>query len=213
MHPSVREAWIDYNKHLEGILLGPYADADGWVTIGMGNKIDPVTDALGLPFYLLPSGRLATNDEIIKAWHVVKDDPKCATRGHTYALALPLNNIRLHEDAVQLLINATLTAHDVALKKRFKGFEEWPADAQLAAHSMCWAMGFGRLVSEFPKCSKFLDKKDFAGAATECRMTGGGGKPAKGTLITRNSLNFTLFHNAAESVIANEDPSVLVWQP
>lgn len=213
MHAAVRAAWVDYNKNLEGVIDGPYADIDNWVTTGMGNKIDPVHDALGLPWYLLPSGRLATNDEIIAAWGAVKHDPKCAKLGWRYALSLPANNIRLHPDAVDALIDERLSVNDLMLKKKFPQFEEWPADAQLAAHSMVWAMGFGALVNKFPKCCRALSAMKFAVAASECRMTGGGGAPATGTLVTRNSLNFTLLHNAAESLIAHEDPGLLVWQP
>lgn len=208
MHPSVRAAWVDYNKNLEGILPGPYCDIDGWVTVGMGNKIDPVEDALGLPWYLLPSRRAATNDEVLAAWHAVKNDPECARRGWTYALNLPANNIRLHPDAIDALIESTLDMHDVLLRKRFASFEDWPADAQLAAHSMVWAMGFGKLVSKFPKCCRALSRGDFAGAAAECKMV-----PEAGTLITRNALNKQLLLNAAECVAAGGDADALVWQP
>lgn len=213
MHAAVREAWIDYNKNLEGKLNGLYADVDGWVTTGMGNKVDPVEDALDLPWCLLPSWRPATPSEIIAAWSAVKHDPRCATGGWPYAFSKPENNIRLHDDAVHTLINSRLNLNDALLRKRFPDFEDWPADAQLAVHSMVWAMGATRLFKNFPKCCKALEKQDFAAAAAECKMTGGGGKPATGSLVTRNELNFTLLHNAADVVDAGGDIDVLVWQP
>jgi len=208
MHPAIREVWVDYNQNLEGIVPGPYADILGLVTVGMGNKIDPVTDALGLPWMLLPSRRLATNDEVLAAWSAVKSDPECARRGWVYALGLRANNIRLSDEAISALIEERLDANDGLLKKKFPQFEEWPADAQLAAHSMVWAMGFGGLVTKFPKCCGALAKQDFVKAAAECKMV-----PEVGTLVIRNRLNFTLFHNAADTVVAGGARDVLVWQP
>lgn len=208
MHDSVRAAWIDYNKNLEGIVTGPYADVLNYITVGMGNKIDPVEDALGLPWCLIPSWRRATNDEVLKAWHAVKNDPECAPRGWVYALNLRENNIRLHPDAIDALIDRTLDAHDALLQKKFPAFEQWPADAQLAAHSMCWALGFDGLIRKFPKCVRALAAADFEGAAKECKMV-----PEAGTLIIRNRLNFTLFHNAADVLAADGDVGELVWQP
>lgn len=208
MHDSVRETWVSYNKNLEGVVPGPYADILGYVTVGMGNKIDPVQDALGLEWCLLPSWRRATNDEVLKAWHAVKNDPECASRGWVYALNLPQNNIRLHDDAIDALINRTLNAHDALLQKKFPAFEQWPADAQLAAHSMCWALGFDGLIRKFPKCVRALSSADFEGAAKECKMV-----PEAGTLIIRNRLNFTLFHNAADVLSSDGDVGELVWRP
>jgi hypothetical protein len=174
----------------------------------MGNKIDPAIDALGLPWMLLPSRRLATNDEILAAWGAVKHDPECARRGWSYALALPVNNIRLSEEAIESLIQGRLDVNDAALRKRFTLFEEWPADAQLAAHSMVWAMGFDGLIRKFPKCCAALGKQDFVRAAAECKMV-----PEVGTLVIRNKLNFTLLHNAADTIAAGGARDVLVWQP
>jgi GH24 family phage-related lysozyme (muramidase) len=208
MRDAVRAAWVDYNKNLEGVVTGPYADILGYVTVGMGNKIDPVRDALDLPWTLVGAGRPATQDEIKAAWLAVKYDPKCAKIGWVYALGKPENNIRLSSEAISDLITARLYANDQLLKNYFVDFEEWPADAQLAAHSMVWAMGFAGLVTKFPRCCSALRNGDFAEAAKECKMT-----PEAGTLVTRNRLNFQLLHNAAESVVADEDPEVLVWQP
>lgn len=208
MRAAVRTAWIAYNDGLEGRLNFPYADVLNLITTGMGNKIDPVEDALKLPWCLIPSWRRATNDEVLKAWAAVKNDPLSAKLGWTHALKIPENNIRLHEEHIDALIEQTLDAHDALLKKKFPLFEEWPADAQLAVHSMVWALGFGGFVSKFPKCCRALLASDFAGAAKECKM-----QPEAGSLVVRNRLNFTLLHNAADCVEDEGDPEVLVWQP
>jgi hypothetical protein len=208
VHDSVRDAWVDYNEGLEGKLTGLYADVLGLVTTGMGNKVDPVEDALALPFYVLPSRRPATHGEILAAWHAVKDDPKCAKLGHKYALALPANNVRLPDDAVDALINQRLNFNDSLLRKKFPDFPVWPADAQMATHSMVWAMGFARMMKKFPKCCRHLELGDFVGAANECKMV-----PEEGSLVTRNRLNFTLFHNASDCVAAGGNIECLIWHP
>lgn len=208
MHDSVREAWVAYNEGLEGKLNGLYADELGLVTTGMGNKVDPAEDALGLPWCLLPSWRPATNDEVLRAWSAVKHDPLAAKQGWRRAFALPENNVRLHDEAVDALIVSALDGFEAALRKRFPKFDEWPADAQMATLSMAWALGAAKLFKEFPKCCKALDKQDFAGAAAECKM-----QPDRGSLATRNKLNFTLFHNAADCLKEDGDVEELVWQP
>lgn len=207
MRAAVRAAWVDYNKNLEGVLTGMYADKLGLVTTGMGNLIDPIALALTLP-WTLPNGASASKEQISSAWMAVKNDPQCAVRGWQYAFRLPGNTLRLSPTAVDDLIDKRLDANDASLKRRFPHFESWPADAQLAVHSMVWAMGLGRLLQKFPKCCKALDASDFVGAAKECKMV-----PEEGSLITRNKLNFTLLHNAATCAADGADPELLVWQP
>jgi len=208
MYPSIRSVWVEFNRGLEGIVNGPYCDVLGLVTVGMGNKIDPVRDALGLPWVSRDSGLPAPKEEIRAAWAAVKNDPLCATRGWRYALSMPANNIRLNEDAIDALITARLDANDEALKDHFPNFELWPADAQLAVHSMVWAMGFGGLVGKFPKCCRALANADFTAASAECKMV-----PEAGTLVMRNKLNASLLLNAAETMSSGGPPSVLAWSP
>ena len=40
MHEMVRESWMRFNEPLEGIVNFMYLDVKGWVSTGMGNKID-----------------------------------------------------------------------------------------------------------------------------------------------------------------------------
>lgn len=213
MHQSVEDVWVAYNTPLEGKLNRMYVDIDGWVTTGMGNKIDPLRDALGLPWTVGVSGPPATRAEVTAAWNVVKNDARARKEGWPRAFSLAANNVYLSDAAVDALILKRLSENDRSLRARFPEFEEWPADAQLAVHSMVWAMGAGRLFASFPKCCRALEKGDFAAAANECRMTGGGGKPAAGTLILRNSLNYDLLNNAADAVRDEAPPENLIWQP
>lgn len=213
MHQSVEDVWVAYNTPLEGKLNRMYVDIDGWVTTGMGNKIDPLRDALGLPWLLMSSGAPATRAEVTAAWNAVKNDARARKEGWPRAFALAANNVYLSDAAVDALILSRLSENDRLLRKRFAEFEEWPADAQLAVHSMVWAMGAGRLFASFPKCCRALERGDFAAAANECRMTGGGGKPATGTLVKRNQLNYDLLNNAADIMRDRGDITELVWAP
>lgn len=40
MHEMVRQSWMRFNEPLEGIVNFMYLDVKGWVSTGMGNKID-----------------------------------------------------------------------------------------------------------------------------------------------------------------------------
>jgi hypothetical protein len=52
MQASVRAAWCDFNRSLEGWVSWMYLDVEGLVTTGMGNLIDPVEAAFPLPGWM-----------------------------------------------------------------------------------------------------------------------------------------------------------------
>lgn len=204
MHRSVRDIWVEFNEPLEGIVTCMYADVLGLVTTGMGNLIDPIKSAISHPWEL-PSGNLATREQIARAWMAAKNDPLCAKRGWTYAAKLPANNIRLPLEYVHKLIVQKLEQHDEALAYRFEGWGSFPADAQLGIHSMAWAMGSG-FPAKFPKFTAAVRRGDWEAASRECGIS-----PAKGTVVERNRRNRLLFMNAARVVLGNRDPSVLLY--
>lgn len=201
MHPSVKDIWVAFNEPLEGLVTSLYADVKGLVTTGMGNLVDPMPAALGLPWEL-PGGIPASHGAIEAAWKSVKSDPLCMSRGWKYAAQLPLNNIRLTRDAVSALIVRKLEEHDLRMRMRFADWEDRPADAQLAIHSMAWAMG-PAFFKRFPKFTAAFTRGDYAAAANECAIS-----PPHGTIVIRNERNRQLLLNAASST----DPSVLQWQ-
>lgn len=190
MRAAVRDNWIDFNHDLEGILNRLYADERQLVTTGMGNLVDPMAIAMKEPWEN-PDGTRATRDQIQAAWLAVKNDPLCASKGWRYAYGLPANKIRLSDAAVQKLIFSRLDANDALLAHHFPDFAEWPAAAQLAAHSMTWALGFGKLLTKFPRFCKALLDGDFQGAAAESRITG------KGSIVERSRRNKELLFAAA----------------
>src|SRR5688572_25615857 len=92
MHASAQAAWLRYIRRHEGEVAYMYLDTKGLVTIGIGNLIDPVSLAIGLPLRFkaknrlgAPAGRLATHAEIETEWKALKNHPKrqkLITGGH-----------------------------------------------------------------------------------------------------------------------------------
>lgn len=202
----MRAAFVDFTAPLEGVVPWMYLDVKGLVTTGIGNLVDPMSMALGLP-WRRANGTPATVDEIAAEWQRVKGDPHAAKLGHKYAQRI--TTLRLSDAGVHELVMGKLDANDALLRKRFPGWELWPADAQLATHSMAWACG---PAFRFPRLEDSLRALDFRTAAVECRMdeTGNPG------LRPRNVANRLLYLNAAAvvesgNVLPNLKPDVLYY--
>ena len=71
MQDSVRAAWCDFNRSLEGWISWMYLDVLGLVTTGMGNLIDPMSTALGLP-WVDETGTQGSQNDIAAEWRAVK---------------------------------------------------------------------------------------------------------------------------------------------
>ena len=204
MYPSVRSIFRDFNEPFEGAIPYMYLDIKGLVTVGVGNLIDPVTAATGLPFRfknkpgIATPGRFATRDEIIAEWNNLKGDQSLAKKGHR--ACAPITNLELDDDAINDLIGARLSQNETYLKrqKAFLNFDSWPADAQLGLLSMAWAMGPGG-PPKFRNFSAACEQQDFDTAAEQCKMSEAG-NPG---VVPRNRANRSLFQNAA-AVIAGE---------
>lgn len=213
MWPSIKPAWIPFNHDLEGVLTCLYADKIGLVSSGMGNLLDPMSAAIGLP-WRLPDGSLATRGQVAAAWTAVKRDPRSADGGWKYAIKIPANNIRLMLGDVEALVYSKLDTNDRGLTSRFSDWETRPADAQLAVHSMVWAMGPG-FWAGFPKFRKAWLAGDYEGCAAECDIAipmDVEGKPIGGTIHTRNDRNKQLFANASQvSGDPSADRGTLLW--
>lgn len=232
MHQSVRDIWIPFNEKLEGVLAFMYADVLNLITTGMGNLVDIDDDKLSFAERMapalklsweLPGGAPASDADVAEAWTAVKRDPRCAKEGWTYAVKLPANRVRLSKAIVQRLIMSKLDEHDVRARMRFADWESRPADAQLAAHSMMWAMG-SSFWKKFPRFTAAFTRGDYAKAGASVGKDENGvpiyecgiaypvdakGKRHYGTIRVRNDRDHQLLLNAAARA---DDPSVLMWQ-
>ena len=204
MQASVKLRFRGFNEPFEGAIPYMYLDIKGLVTVGVGNLVDPVSEAKSLPFQwknnpsLAKHGQMAAPDEIDEEWQRLKKDTSLAKKGHL--ACEKITNLELTNAAVDDLIATRLTQNETFLKKQlaFKDFDAWPADAQMGLLSMAWAMGPGGPVKFMMFCAACKDQT-FDGAADNCKMneTGNPG------IIPRNQANKQLFKNAA-AVIAGE---------
>jgi GH24 family phage-related lysozyme (muramidase) len=204
MHVSVKDRFKAFNEPLEGVVRYMYLDVKGLITIGVGNLIDPLSTALGLPFRykykpgIKNAGQLASKADIEAEWKLIKGKQDLAQRGHR--ACEPLTKLELDDAAINTLINNRLLQNERFLKgqKVFKNFDQWPADAQLGLLSMAWAMGPG-FSATWHRFSVACEKMDFDGAAENCRISEAG-NPG---VVPRNKANKHLFQNAA-AVVAGE---------
>jgi GH24 family phage-related lysozyme (muramidase) len=196
MHQTVRDHWIAFNDPLEGRVGFMYLDQKGWVSTGIGNKIDETARANTSPSlaereaslalarelnWLDGQGAPAGGESVAGAWDAVKARLDLAPQGHRAFASL--TSLRLENAEIDRHVFAKLDQMESVLLRRpeFTEFGAWPANAQLATLSMCWALG---PAFRFPKFQGHVAVRDWAGAADECHFT-----PDEGTIRVRNKLD------------------------
>lgn len=201
MRAAVRAAFFAFTTPLEGVVKWLYLDEESFVTIAIGNLVDPIGAALALPLRRA-DGSLASPPEIVADWQAVKNDPNAAHYGWRWCEHL--TKLRLDDDGIAAVVMAKLTLFDNEMRTRFPGWEGLSADAQLGVLSLTWACGGA---FRFPQFEAAIDRRDFTGAANACHMneTGNAG------LRPRNIANKILFLNAAYVAGSSLDPGVLYW--
>jgi hypothetical protein len=194
MHASVRQQFIPFSKQFEGRMPVMYLDTHTppLVTVGVGNLIDPVEEALKLPFQWKDStpSRAATAGEINAEWTRIKSLTNLSERASS--VWNTVTRLFLDDAAIDDLIFDRLDQDEAILKKRwpFMTYDTWPADAQLGLLSMTWAMGPN---FQFPLFEGACVKLDFASAANQSHIA----DAHNPGLTPRNRANFRLFANAA----------------
>lgn len=204
MRDSVRAAFLDFTSPLEGVVSFFYQDLKGLVSIGIGDLVDPIRLAMGLPMVRM-DGTPATQNEIAAEWLRIKQLPNGAIGG--WKAAARVATLRLTDEGVRNLVIGKLNENDRAMSATFPAWEEWPADSQLGTLSMCWACGSG-FPATWPKFTAALRAQDWSAAARECFMP----EEAKYSgLRPRNRADAMLFRNAATVAAGEMDPDVLHW--
>lgn len=207
---SVVNSYVDWTTPLEGFLPWMYIDALGYVTTGMGNLIDPIGTALGLP-WKNADGSAASQAQIQAAWNAVdaqRSDPKgtkqtsgAATRGGGSQGGV--TSIRITKEDVQQLVASKMKQNESFLTEGLTNFAQAPADAQMAAHSMAWAMGPG-FAKTWTQFRNAFNSGDYKTAAAQSHMQGVG-------IDMRNMANNLLLSNAAQVVAGKKDPDTLYY--
>ena len=206
MRDVVRDSWLAFTEPLEGGVPYLYADIRNLITIAFGNLCDPLSSALSLPL-MHPGGIRATQAEITADWLRIKGDPRAAARGHLYARGL--TTLRLTREGMTDLALGKLASNDAVLRGRLPDFEDYPACAQMALHSLSWACGPGY---HFPKLMSAVVARDWDAASIHIQMrevTPEG--LVNAGLRARNKANRTLMLNAARVDHYRLDPDTLSW--
>lgn len=206
LHPSARAHFLAFSTPLEGRRNHMYLCIKGHPTTAVGAILRPISLALALP-WLRGDGSRATQDEIRVEWERIEAAKWLADKGADAAKKLCA--LHLDEATIDRITSERLDANAVALVRAFPAFASWPAAAQLAAISMCWALGSQKLLDEFPKCCAALRAGDFAGAAAECKIR----ESDNAGMIERNRLNRNLFLAAQHQQDTGADPSALLMAP
>lgn len=204
MRDAVRDAFVDFTIKLEGgFITWMFPDIEGAVSTGFGLLLEPVAMALALP-WKRADGTLASREEVVADWARVRVYPDAARLGHKSVEKVA--RLRLDRDGLYAAFHGKLRHNDDYLRYRFPDFESWPADAQLATHSMAWACG---PAFNFPKMAFGLRSRDFSLAAAECHMDEWDDGVFNAGLVPRNKANLVLYRNAAIVQAGGMDPEPL----
>lgn len=208
MYPAVKEAWLPFNKQLEGYLTWMYLDILGYVTTGMGNLIDPIETAYDLP-WVRPDGTSATAEEIAEAWQAV-DDQRSNPKGQRQMSGLAthygqaftgVTAIRLTEEGIEQVVARQVAKNEVILRQYFFHYDTMPADGQMCINSMAWAMGAG-FPKTFTAFRAAVNNGDWLTAKANASFKGTG-------VQKRIQAGQQMCQNAADVLRLGLDPTVL----
>lgn len=184
------EQYHAFSAPLEGRVPTMYCDCLGLITTGVGNLINTEWQAKALP-WKLADGSMADTADVMADWQKL-------AAGRAYYAArkwtVYAKTMRCHLDdaAIDALCQKQLAANEATYRKRWPHFDEFPADAQLAIHSMGWAVG-AAFYQKFPNLSACIDRQDWEGCVASCKIREDG-NPG---VVPRNAKNRFCFHNAS----------------
>lgn len=192
MRDSVRAAFRPFASPFEGLLSFMYLDTKCLVTTGMGNLIDPMGPALGLPWVHKLDGTAAARAEIVAEWTKVKGATSMARLGG--GAFARLTTLCLTSASIDQLVVGKLSQIETAVRSGFGEWDSFPASAQLAILDMAWNMGsaFG-----FPHFRLAVNAGNWLAAGAECKIVDAS--------ADRNDAHVALFKAAA----AGGDPDAL----
>lgn len=180
-----------------------YTDSKGYVTTGTGNLIDPIGAALALP-WKHADGSPASQAEISDAWNTVKK----AWPSTQSTASQKLTSIRLDSDGLKQLMLKTIAANHSYFVTKYPDYVNWPADAQMAIHSIAWAWGPGFSRVWGGNGSLFdsaVATRDFVKAASIMRQASAHEESINPGIVPRDQGNEQMFQNAA-AVLSHKAP-------
>jgi hypothetical protein len=168
MHFSYEE-YEGFSRPMEGRVNGMYCDILGLITCAVGNLIDTRT-AGTYPTALveairwtLADGSRAPLDVVRADWWKLKQNAAHYAKLH-WKYALAATKCRLTEEEIDRIVKERLAINEAETRKAFPDWDTFPADAQLAVMSMCWAVGTG-WPQKFPRFAALVEAQDWQRAA------------------------------------------------
>jgi peptidoglycan hydrolase-like protein with peptidoglycan-binding domain len=207
---SVVAAFPLFNGRFEGTALPyMYSDSKGLVTTGTGNLIDPVSEALKLP-WKNQDGSLASPGDVTAAFNAVKAAYPAVQSVNSQSLT----TIRLNPDDLNSLLYGKMAQNHAFLANRYPGLNTAPADAQLALHSLSWAWGpafsrvWGAMGAAFDQA---FNTQNFAALPDIISGASAHEESINAGIVPRNAATKDLFRNAADVVAKKANPDALYW--
>lgn len=195
MRPQVFVPFYNETEELEGNIEHMYCDSLGFVTVGIGHKIESngkLTDTgRTLPFRFYSTKQWALESEILQEFDRVKKKGGDYRAAKTVALLFLSGSDRTDD------FDFILDEMEEALKIWLPKWVDLPGEAQQAVLSMAWNLGTNFLnpkatAAYWPNLHSQLKSSDFYGAAGNCLING---RPS-----ARNSYNRVHFLNAQRQV-------------
>jgi len=203
---AVRAVFLEFSTKFEGAIPWIYLDVKGFATVGLGCLLEPAGLAQSLPFVIRGTDTKATPDQITRDWVTVKRNRLLAHQGAQRARFY--TDLDLPKEGIEQLAWHRLHLNEhYLLEHAFPMFGDFPADAQLAIHSMSWACGAG-FPEFFPKFTRAAQARDWVTCAKECKIR----ETNNPGLKPRNWANRKLFTKLAE-VGSSFDPEKLYGWP
>ncbi len=204
MRPSVAAALPGFTALFEGDVPYMYLDVRALVTCARGNLVDPLPLAEACRWQT-PEGDSATYAQIEAAWCAVKARRDLCQDGGGGAFA-HLTTLRLSPAEIDRLTVSRAQEDDATLAGGLANWAASPADAQLGALSMAWAVGAGGVLRGFPRFCAAYRVGDWGACGLECAIDATG-NPG---IVPRNRATVALFAAAAEPGDPNQ---VRGWAP
>lgn len=151
----------------EGIVPWMYLDTRGYVTVGVGEMLATSSRAQSLGF-------VDTNNDPADQDAIVAD--------YTRLLALPPAKLAafyrssgsptLPHAEIDSLLMQHLTFFDNQLNQQFATYTAFPDPAKLGLLDMIYNLGATGLFKGYPTFMEYVQKQDWANAATQCHRNG-----------------------------------------
>lgn len=229
--PAVTNTFVPFSRKFEGANTNyMYTDSKGLVTSGIGNLADNSPHAnrgdssAPQPWNMKPEaaawpwqhsdGTAASSSEIQAEFQKMKAAwPRIQSTG-----CKSIATLFLSDEAVAKIVRGQMVGNQQILSKVFPAIQTWPADAQMAVHSLSWAWGpgfarvWGGLGAAFMAAVNAATP-DFARAAEAMKQASTHEESINPGIVPRNAANSQMFANAAQVVDKGGKGGDDLWWP